>query len=213
MKRQNRRKGPQQLFPTVYESEINRIGLRYTTGHHDGNSPHYLHQRPPHHGIARGKPHSQFLQDFLSEAPCRRGRTPEPPRFLHALPAPAPGCFPRRFPFADFFLADVPDPRFERLPDQLPANRAVHPEWAVASFLRHGFVFALRRVAAIAREHRQSLYNTELRRLSYSKYSRYGGGGGSRTPVRKALRRGAYMLISVRLVRQSRLERARNAPD
>ena len=40
----NRRKGPQQLFPTVYNS----IGLRYATGHHDGNSPHYLHQRPPH---------------------------------------------------------------------------------------------------------------------------------------------------------------------
>jgi hypothetical protein len=37
------------------------------------------------------------------------------------------------------------------------------------------------------------------------------GGGGSRTPVRKALRHGAYMLISVRLVRHPRLERARNA--
>jgi|SRR6516162_2844770 len=54
----NRRKGPQQLFPTVYTSEINRIGLRYTTAHHDGNSPHYLHQRPPHHAIARPAPFS-----------------------------------------------------------------------------------------------------------------------------------------------------------
>ena len=85
------------------------------------------------------------------------------------------------FPVADFFLADVLYPRFERLPDQLPVNRAVHPEWAVASFLRHGFVFALRRVAAIDHEHGQSLYNTELRRISYSKYGRYGAGGGNRT--------------------------------
>src|SRR5262249_21383312 len=38
-----------------------------------------------------------------------------------------------------------------------------------------------------------------------------GGGGGRRNPVRKALRHRAYMLISVRLVRKSRLERARNA--
>src|SRR5258705_8942699 len=37
--------------------------------------------------------------------------------------------------------------------------------------------------------------------VSYSKYGRlYGGGGGSRTPVRKALRHGAYMLISVPFV-------------
>ena len=43
------------------------------------------------------------------------------------------------------------DPRFERLPDQLPINRAVQPEWAVASFLRHGFVFTPRRAAAIER--------------------------------------------------------------
>jgi len=48
-----------------------------------------------------------------------------------------------------------------------------------------------------------------------------GGGGGSRTPVRKALRHGAYMLISVpvascshsSLVRPRRSERARNAAD
>ena len=56
--------------------------------------------------------------------------------------------------------------------------------------------------------------------LSYRKTWPYsGGGGGSRTPVRKALRRGAYMLISVPvairlrepLFRQPRSERARNA--
>ena len=51
----------------------------------------------------------------------------------------------------ELFMRAYMDPRFERLPDQLPINRAVHPEWAVASFLRHGFVFALRRAAAIER--------------------------------------------------------------
>jgi hypothetical protein len=37
------------------------------------------------------------------------------------------------------------------------------------------------------------------------------GGGGSRTPVRKALRLEAYMLIAFDLFRQPRLERARRA--
>ena len=39
------------------------------------------------------------------------------------------------------------------------------------------------------------------------------GGGGSRTPVRKALRPEAYMLSAFDLVRRLRLERARNAAD
>src|SRR5262245_50025527 len=55
----------------------------------------------------------------------------------------------------------------------------------------------------------------KLLKINIVKY----GGGGSRTPVRKALRRGAYMLISVPvairlhepLFRQPRSERARNA--
>ena len=42
---------------------------------------------------------------------------------------------------------------------------------------------------------------------------RNGGGGGSRTPVRKALRLEDYMLIAFDLVRQRRLERARRAAD
>jgi len=38
-----------------------------------------------------------------------------------------------------------------------------------------------------------------------SRVSQSGGGGGSRTPVRKALRHGAYMLISVPFVSPSAL--------
>jgi hypothetical protein len=118
---------------------------------------------------------SPILNSFKTFCPKRHvdeGESQNLLDFSTHFPPLRPGCFSRRFPFADFFLADVPDHRFERLPDQLPVNRAVHAEWAVASFLRHGFVFALRRVAAIDREHGQSMYNTELRRLSYSKYSR-----------------------------------------
>ena len=47
--------------------------------------------------------------------------------------------------------------------------------------------------------------------LAAHRIPKNGGGGGSRTPVRKALRPEAYMLIAFDLVRQPRLERARRA--
>jgi hypothetical protein len=50
-----------------------------------------------------------------------------------------------------------------------------------------------------------------LDRLGTKFWLRKLGGGGSRTPVRKALRLEAYMLIAFDLFRQPRLERARRA--
>jgi hypothetical protein len=40
---------------------------------------------------------------------------------------------------------------------------------------------------------------------SNDKNDKYGGGGGSRTPVRKALRHGAYMLSSIQFCSQAAL--------
>src|SRR6516225_8414169 len=103
MKRQNRRKGPQQLFPTVYESEINRIGLRYTTGHHDGNSPRYLHQRPPHHAVARGNPILNSFKTFCPKRHVDEGERQNLLDFSTHCPPLRPAVFPAASHSRTFF--------------------------------------------------------------------------------------------------------------
>jgi hypothetical protein len=113
--------------------------------------------------------------------------------------------------------AEFGSPR-EIIPERVTAKggTAMRKRFILLFFLLCGqaLVWRLQRFSTRLGYHRlERIWNARfLWLVSYRKQTeKKFGGGGSRTPVRKAQRPEAYMLSPFRLVRRRRSERARNA--